>query len=257
MSFSGSIGIVGAGNAATHFAKALYAKSLMVKTIYARSSGKGKLLAQSIECDYQPISQLELCSVDVLILAVSDNAIEDISAQIKSNTLVVHCSGSTDIEVLQSQRTGVLYPLQTMSLGKEVNFDHIPILIETAVEADKIILNSIATSLSSNVVYMNSAQRLKLHLAAVFACNFSNYMMSTAQAYLEKENIPFELLHHLIKETAEKAIALGPKKAQTGPAIRGDNKVLQKHESLLENQEELLPLYQIISNLIKSQHGLL
>lgn len=251
-----NIAIVGAGNAAHHFAKAFLQLNHVTVIIYSRSAEQGKLLAKSVGVRFKPLTDLTSTNHDLVLLAVADNAIATVSKLAPENALVVHCSGATSMHTIDSNNKGVFYPLQTMSKDKTVDFSNIPILIETDSAEHYTLLETLAKKLSSKVYPMSSEQRLKLHLAAVFACNFSNFMMVCAQSYLEKEQIPFEILHKLITETAEKAIQIGPNKSQTGPAVRGDENVLQLHEGLLENEPELLHLYQTISNLIKSQHGI-
>jgi len=250
-----NIAIVGSGNAAYHFASAFQQLHDVSVTIYSRSKDKGVELASLTKAKTGLLHDLSSVQHDIVLLAVSDQSINSVSELASKNSLVLHCSGATSLSTIKQKCAGVLYPLQTMSKSKAVDFSAVPILIESNSEQHKQLLENLAKKLSNNVLWMSSEKRLKVHLAAVFACNFSNFMMASAQRFLAKEQIPFELLHTLIAETSAKAMAIGPEAAQTGPALRGDKNVLLTHESLLEDDPELLHIYQIISNLIQSQHG--
>lgn len=252
-----NIAIVGTGNVAFHITKACVQLPTITVTNYGRNTSKVEQLASQFDNNFGQINDLSKASHDLILIAVADNAINKVSKLVPAKALVVHCSGATPMQSINTINKGVFYPLQTMSKGKPVNFSEVPILIESNSKENLTLLEDFAKQFSGKVYRMTSEQRLKIHLAAVFACNFSNFMMASAQRYLEQEQIPFELLHTLITETAEKALLIGPKNAQTGPAIRGDEKVLQLHEQLLNSEAELLNLYQSISNLIKKQHGIL
>lgn len=251
-----NIAIVGSGNAAYHFAAAFQQLDDVTVTVYARSEEKGVALANATSAKTGSLKELSSAKHDAVLLTVTDQSIQTVSELAPKNTLVLHCSGATSLSSIKQECAGILYPLQTMSKSKAVDFSTVPILIESNSEQHKPLLENLAKRLSEKVLWMSSEKRLKVHLAAVFACNFSNFMMASAQRFLAKEQIPFELLHTLIAETCAKAMAIGPEAAQTGPAIRGDKNVLAIHETMLEEDPELLHIYQIISNLIQSQHGI-
>jgi predicted short-subunit dehydrogenase-like oxidoreductase (DUF2520 family) len=251
-----NIAIVGSGNAAYHFAAAFQQLHDVTVTVYARSEEKRIALANATNATTGLLHNLSSAQHDAVLLAVTDQSIQTVSELAPKNTLVLHCSGATALSVIKQEHAGVLYPLQTMTKSKAVDFSAVPILIESNSEQHKPRLEHLAKRISEKVLWMTSEKRLKVHLAAVFACNFSNFMMASAQRFLAKEQIPFELLHTLIAETSTKAMAIGPEAAQTGPALRGDKNVLSLHETMLEEDPELLHIYQIISNLIQSQHGI-
>ena len=175
-----------------------------------------------------------------------------------ANVLLVHTSGSTDLNVLQKfhERCGVLYPLQTFSFEKSVDWSQVPLLIETHQSQDLYSLQDLAQQLSQRVYVYSSAQRLSLHLAAVFACNFSNYCYDMAKQVVDGASVDFSLLYPLILETADKATQFNPKDVQTGPALRQDQQILQMHQELLQKQQhgDLVEIYQKMSNAIQHRH---
>ncbi len=204
--------------------------------------------------------QIEI-EIDLLIIAVKDQAIAQVAEQLPeqlANVLLVHTSGSTDLNVLQKfhERCGVLYPLQTFSFEKSVDWSQVPLLIETHQSQDLYSLQDLAQQLSQRVYVYSSAQRLSLHLAAVFACNFSNYCYDMAKQVVDGASVDFSLLYPLILETADKATQFNPKDVQTGPALRQDQQILQMHQELLQKQQhgDLVEIYQKMSNAIQHRH---
>jgi predicted short-subunit dehydrogenase-like oxidoreductase (DUF2520 family) len=153
-----------------------------------------------------------------------------------------------------SSNYGVFYPLQTFSKTRDVDFSDIPICIEACCDETCDALNLLAKEISNDVRKINSAQRQFIHLAAIFASNFTNHMYTLADEILEKENVSFDILLPLIRETAKKIESKSPKDAQTGPAIRGDMKIIEKHIQDLQSEPGKLVLYKIISKLIMDGH---
>ena len=170
--------------------------------------------------------------------------------------LVVHTSGSLSLSVLEpySKNAGVLYPLQTFSKNRAIDFSEIPIFVEADSELNEKTLQTFAGAISKKVSILNSDKRKSLHIAAVFACNFVNHMYSLASGYLEEQDIPFEVLHPLIEETARKAREMSPKDAQTGPAVRFDENIINDHLERLQEFPELKALYNSISRSIFEHH---
>ncbi len=194
-----------------------------------------------------------LAEADLYIIAVSDDAISNVSEQIPyKNKLVVHTSGGISLEALApNNRKGVFYPLQTFSKNKVVNFKTIPICIESQNASDFQLLQKVAQSISDSVFAINSEQRKALHVAAVFVSNFSNHMYKIGNDICIENNLPFEILSPLIQETAEKITQLSPNEAQTGPAIRNDKETINAHLTLLsdENQKNI---YTILTQSIQN-----
>lgn len=188
-----------------------------------------------------------LDSADLYILCVTDDAIEEVSTSLPFNDrLVVHTSGSSSVSSLKDQtRAGVFYPLQSFSSSKEVSWREVPLCLEATTESDLTFLKKLGKALSEKVYAINSEQRKKLHLAAVVANNFTNHLYFLAESICKDHNIPFEVLHPLILETATKIQSMTPYEAQTGPARRNDQKTLnsqlqQVEGTALENIYKLL-----------------
>lgn len=170
----------------------------------------------------------ELGSAALYIVCVTDDAIEEVSTNLPfKNRLVVHTSGSSAVSSLRDQsRAGVFYPLQSFSRTKEVNWKEVPLCLEALHNNDLELLKKLGNALSDKVYAINSEQRKKLHLAAVVANNFTNHLYFLAESICKDHNIPFEILHPLILETATKIQTITPYQAQTGPARRNDQKTL-------------------------------
>lgn len=240
--------LLGSGNVATHLFQA-FSKANGIEVVQVFSRTVSKDFPETLQTsDYK-----EIKAADVYIICVSDSAISSVSSQLSfENRLVVHTSGSTDINVLDSKnRKGVFYPLQTFTKNKSVDFSQIPICIETEVPSDFEIIEKLAKSVSNSVYLINGNQRKALHISAVFVCNFANHLYTIGNTICVKNNIPFEILHPLIEETAKKIKSLSPSEAQTGPAIRNDKKTIEKHIDFLtnENQKEI---YKILTKSIQN-----
>ena len=233
-----SVVILGSGNVALQLIRAfLKIDTINLKQVYTRNQEDINTLKDSINTT-NDISLLK--QADVTIIAVSDDAISSISSHIK-NSFVVHTSGSVDMKSLNNiGRKGVFYPLQSFSKKKKIDFKNIPICLESETNEDLLKLEELVSLLQSKSYILSSHQRKKIHVAAVFANNFSNHMYTIANEICEKYNIPFDILHPLIEETSNKIKNLTPEKAQTGPAKRNDAETIENHLNLLsEKQQEI------------------
>ncbi len=177
----------------------------------------------------------EIVEADLYIIGIPDDAISAFSESLAfQNKLIVHTSGGVSIDALSNKnRRGVFYPLQSFSKQRAVDFKDIPICIEAENDADLELLRNLGQSISKNVIEIPSGKRAKLHMAAVFVNNFTNYLYRIGSEILKEEDLPFDLLKPLIMETASKIETLSPEEAQTGPAIRNDIKTIEKHLHLL------------------------
>ncbi|MDY6487211.1 Rossmann-like and DUF2520 domain-containing protein [Acinetobacter faecalis] len=254
------ISFIGAGRVAYHLAKALGSQHQVVQ-IYSRTFEKAEWL--SLQVQAQAISNFENINtdIDLMIIAVSDQSIKGVIEQISpylKDVCIVHTSGSTHLNVLAKthDKCGVFYPLQTFSLEREIDWENTPLFIEAANKQDLENLVYLANSLSNKVYSYNSEQRLSLHLAAIFACNFSNYCYDMAKQIVAAKHVDFSLLYPLIQETANKALANNPKDMQTGPAMRGDENIIQMHQEMLkqEKREDLQEVYALLSQQIIQRH---
>lgn len=255
------ISFIGAGRVAQHLA-AVLSQNHQIVQIYSRTLEHAQTLASQVAAIATAnITELQ-SDVDLVIIAVSDQAIAKVIKEVHAqftDVLIVHTSGSTDIQVLAGvhARAGVFYPLQTFSLARKVDWQATPLFVEAVQPHDQAQLVQLANSLSSRVYAYTSSQRLSLHLAAVFACNFSNYCYDMAKQIVDAQQVDFSLLYPLILETANKAVQYDPKQMQTGPAVRGDHNILNMHQQMLENikREDLKNVYNLMSQqILKSHH---
>ena len=248
-----NIGFIGAGNVAWHLAPALENAGHKVYAVISQELKNAKALTKRLY-NAQAFVGLD-CSqweVELLIIAVPDDYLSDIIKEliIPENCTVVHTSGSKSLSKLgyiPTERTGVFYPLQTFSKGKKMNFKDVPILMESDNKETLKQLLSIGRSISGNVKEVHSVDRKALHVSAVFACNFTNHMLSISQQLLSEKSLDFDLLKPLLIETMNKALAIGPQNAQTGPAMRHDMELLEKHMDYLDGKPELAEIYRLIS----------
>ena len=240
---------VGAGNLATQLALTFAEKGVEILQVYSHSEENAKLLGEKIKCDFTHLLANVRTDADVYIYALKDAVLYEVQQQIQApNAWHLHTAGSIPMTIFAKHHSkyGVFYPLQTFSKNKRVDFKNIPICIEASSEGGVGLLREMAQLISEKHYTIDSLQREKLHLAAVFTCNFTNRMYAIAQRILEEHGLPFELMLPLIDETARKVHSLLPCDAQTGPAVRFDKNVIDKHISMLHD-EKLGKLYQLIS----------
>lgn len=250
--------LIGAGNLATQLALALQKKGLAPACIYSRTDESARRLSERLHhTDYTTdLAQLPNDG-DLYIFAVKDSVLADLLARMPANDgLWVHTAGSVDREVFRpyATRYGVFYPMQTFSKEREVGFDNIPFFIEANSEDDTRLLHDLAARLSGKVYRADSEQRKYLHLAAVFACNFTNHLYTLCDRILQEHGLPFEAMLPLIRETADKAADMPPFDAQTGPAIRYDRNIIAKQEALLDDPT-LREIYSLMSRSIHETHN--
>lgn len=245
--------LLGSGNVATNLGSALVAAGHRIKQVYSRTETNAQALAETLGA----VATTDLARIDaradMYIIAVKDDALGAVAAQLaRMQGIVVHTAGSVDMAVLAAHVAdyGVLYPLQTFSKAKAVDFSTVPIAVEASREPVWERLEALAGSLSERVFRCDSKQRLSLHVAAVFACNFTNHFYAIAADILNKYGLEFDLIRPLILETARKVMAHQPKDVQTGPAARNDVRTMEKHMELLSADPALAQLYRLISEQI-------
>lgn len=249
---------LGSGNVATHMALAFKKAGAELLQIWSKTLSHAEMLAR--QTGAKATDHLEDIdrNADLYIIAVKDDAITEVIQALKGiNGLIVHTSGATSIEVFNPAETahfGVLYPLQTFSKSKPVDFSRIPLCIEAGTAETGILLREIAKNISPLAYEVSSADRKLLHLAAVFACNFTNHLYHLGQEILQQHPLSFDLLRPLILETAEKVQTALPYDVQTGPAVRHDEQTMKKHLELLQNKPELADIYKTLSKSIKKTY---
>jgi predicted short-subunit dehydrogenase-like oxidoreductase (DUF2520 family) len=247
------ITIIGAGNVATHLATAFMDAGKVIVQVFSRNLSRAEELA--IKCRAAAINEIPEINkeVDLIVIAVSDDALVEVVNQMNvGNALVVHTSGSISMDMLKpfGKNIGVFYPLQTFSKNREIQFNEVPLCLEAGSMENLEILKTLAISVSNRIYFIDSTQRKKLHLAAVFACNFPNFLYSIAENFLEENGLSFNMMKPLIIETAEKAKAISPSKAQTGPAFRKDKKIIGKHIQMLSGNDDFREVYELLSKKI-------
>lgn len=251
--------IVGAGNVATHLGRALQNKNFVVSQIFSRTENSATQLASDLGVPFTTDLQTLDREADIYFYCVNDAVLCDVINKIDfPDALHVHTAGSLPLSIfeshLQYRRYGVFYPLQTFSKTRKVNFDEIPIFVEgNSLEAEEEI-RQIAQTLSKRVFSSDSEQRKKIHLSAVFACNFVNHLFSIAEELVKTAGYSFDILLPLITETVNKLSELSPYDAQTGPAVRNDQNIIRQHLLLLENKPEFSEIYSVLSESIYRMH---
>ena len=241
--------LIGSGNVATHLGIALKERGYNIVQVYSNQVNNAKILANKLDCNFTD-SIDRLLNADLYILAVKDDVTHQLLNKIP-DIRIVHTSGSLGMEVFENKFTdyGVLYPLQTFNRNINIDFTNIPLCIEANNTKFENNLIKIGNQLSEKVVIMNSEQRKQLHIAAVFACNFSNHMFSIADTILSKSDIEFKLLLPLIKQTVSNLTDKKPTDVQTGPAKRNDKEVIDSHLNKITDQT-VKEIYRLISNSI-------
>lgn len=248
--------LIGAGNVATHLGIGLQKAGWQIVQVYSRTmesaSALGNRLGVSFVCSLD-----EVCTdADMYLVMVKDAVLQGlIPALVKGRerALFVHTAGSMPMDVWRNHAVhyGVLYPMQTFSKARKVDFPSVSFFVEANGNTELDMLKGLAHSLSGRVYEATSEQRTYLHMAAVFACNFANHMYAISAYLLEKNGLPFDAMLPLIDETARKVHELSPKEGQTGPAIRRDTNVMNKHLEMLADEPELRELYKNISESIQ------
>lgn len=237
-----TISIIGTGNVATHLFKALSQHAILPPDSSIR-------IINSRTLNNLPDHS------DLILISVKDDAIGSVAQRVTGKAdMIAHTSGSVSIDILRdcAKHYGVFYPLQTFSKNSELNYLEIPFFIEgnDAETIDN--LKTIAQSISPKVFEADSSKRKRLHIAAVFACNFSNHLVAIADDLLQEDGMDYKVLLPLLKETVRKLDTLPPKDAQTGPAVRNDQKVISSHEDMLADHPDRLAIYRLLSSSILS-----
>lgn len=232
------VSFIGAGNVATRMA--------------ARLRELGAEIVQTCSRTGTPVSELDPDRADLIILAVSDDAIVPILAEVSSagKALWVHTAGSVGIDVfdpVKFPRHGVLYPLQTMLKDKPVDWARVPLLVEGDAQVEEI-----ARRMSPSVARLDSESRRRLHAAAVIGCNMVMYLWSLSKEITDRAGLPFEMLHPLLQMTLDRALTAGPKAAMTGPAKRGDLRTINRHIKALP--QDIADTYRQLSEQILKQY---
>jgi len=252
-----TVTLIGAGNLASQLGKALFKAGIQIIQVYSRTEASANELAGKLKSEYTNSLADLRTDADLLVFALKDDALVGILQQLElKGKFIVHTAGSLPMEVLKpySDRYGVFYPLQTFSKQRDVEFKQIPMCLEAATPELLTELKQLAERLSEKIEEISSAQRQSLHLAAVFTCNFVNHFYYLSHQVVKKYGVDFELLKPLITETAAKVMEMDPFDAQTGPAKRFDEAIINKHLDFLADQPELQEIYSFVSKSIFEAH---
>ncbi len=251
-----SIVFIGAGNVACKLSEGFKDTGRKVLQVYSRTESSARELASIVNAgftsDFNKIDK----GADIYIISVSDSEVPEIVKNLGlGKSLVVHTSGIHAIEILEnvSENIGVFYPLQTLSKNRKVDFLSIPVCVEANKEENLALLEDLARSFTTDVRYVDSPKRKIIHLAAVFASNFTNQMYSIAEEIIKESEIPFDILKPLILETAKKIMDMGTYEAQTGPARRKDENVINQHLEMLK-KSDYKEFYSMLSEMIAKKY---
>ena len=246
--------LIGAGNVATHLGLALKKHHKIIQ-VFSKHLSNASSLAERLDASGTNNIKKISTYADIYFLSVSDDAIESVVEELPdTDGIVVHTAGSISIDALDKfNNHGIFYPFQTFSKNRDISYNNIPILVEGNSKNTTKQLLDLALLLSSNAYEVNSKQRLLIHIAAVFACNFTNHLYLISKNISDKAELPFSILQPLIEETVSKAFTVLPENAQTGPASRNDKQTMEKQIEILNksfDDENLAGLYKDISERI-------
>ncbi|UBM60684.1 DUF2520 domain-containing protein [Marinilongibacter aquaticus] len=260
-----TVSIIGTGNLAWHYLREFEEQSIPVAEVFTRSKKKAEdFRGYAYDVKIQTHLDFSDSPSTFFFLAVSDDALAMVATEIKlpPEAILIHSSGAKPLTILEvtlnrnpDAQLAVFYPLMTFSKGHPVDFRHVPICLEAETQSTLKSLTKLAKKISKDVLTVNSSQRVSLHIAAVFACNFVNHLWALSQEILDEKELEFDLLKPLIQETFEKAMkADHPAYVQTGPALRNDNSTLTLHQNLIAEDEDLLRVYRTLSKSIQDWH---
>lgn len=244
--------MIGAGNLATNLGKALQNAGHDIVQVYSRTWEHAQQLATIIGGAATDDLDSIVDTADVYIFSLKDSALGDVVPKVskgKAEKLMIHTAGSMPMSCFEGMAVhyGVLYPMQTFSKQREVDFRSIPCFIEGNDSLAKQNIRALAESISGRVYEMSSDDRRFLHLAAVWACNFTNHCYEVSAEILRKHDVPFDVMLPLIDETAAKVHDMEPIDAQTGPAVRFDDNVIRAQAALMRDNPILKDLYERMS----------
>lgn len=248
------ITLIGSGNVATHLGRVLVNNGFTINEVYSKSLDNAEGLAKQLKAN--ATNQITALSnnTDLYLICLKDDTISSILVDFPfKDQLIAHTSGSIPLDIFKEHgfnRYGVFYPLQTFSKEKEVAINEVPFCVEASDNKSKEVLLSIANQISTNVYEISSEQRKILHVAAVFASNFTNHLYSIAQEITDSYDLDFNILKPLIDETTKKAFQNPPRLMQTGPAKRNDKKLIADHLAFLADQPAYQKIYHLLSDSI-------
>jgi predicted short-subunit dehydrogenase-like oxidoreductase (DUF2520 family) len=252
------VSVVGNGNTSWHLVRAIINSPNSLNSVICRNSLKARQKI-GLPLNYDTSKDQSNNRSEIVILAISDGSLEKVIKEFRfhPDSLLVHVSGATSINIFDhghSKSFGVLYPLQSLTAGRPIETTEIPLCIEANNERSLSILNRLASSISDYVYHISSEERLTLHLSAILINNFCNHLMNLGKDFVQQNQLDWNILEPLVKETFLKVLELGPDKSQTGPGIRGDKETIRKHLDLLKGTD-LHNLYEVMTSHIIAYHS--
>jgi predicted short-subunit dehydrogenase-like oxidoreductase (DUF2520 family) len=244
---------IGAGNLASCVSQEMQRVGMSIGQIYSRTREHAESLAKKVNCPWTTSLGDIIPDADLYIFSLKDTVLSSVIPHIRPNNgLWVHTAGSIPMNIFEghARRYGVFYPMQTFTKNRRIQLDGTPIFLEVSQPEDMKMLKKVAIALSGNAQEINSDKRKHIHLAAVFACNFTNHMYTLAAKLLEQQGISYEVLLPLIAETARKINDLPPREAQTGPAVRFEMEVINKQLQMLNGEPAMQTIYKLLSQSI-------
>jgi predicted short-subunit dehydrogenase-like oxidoreductase (DUF2520 family) len=247
------IAILGTGNVAWHLAPALEDAGHTITEVFGRDREKTESITKRLyTAEGKEDLDFSESEAEIFILAVSDQAISELADEVilPEESILVHTSGAVPLEILgysSASYTGIFYPLQSFTKDRSLDFSDVPFLLESEDETTLQKLKKLAKSLSPLQYQVKSKDRLALHVAAVFASNFTNHMLRISEEIMARQGLDFEMMKPLIIETISKSLELGARNAQTGPAIRSDFNTLEIHHQFLNYNGQIAEIYKLIS----------
>lgn len=247
--------MVGAGNVATHIALRLAERGTAPVQIWSRHLESAEELAARVGCLATADMRCLDTTADIYVVSVADVAMMDVIEKLCHHChdgVFIHTAGTMPMDMFKGHcaHYGVVYPMQTFTKKKDLDFDSVSCFVEASDAATFSTIETFARLLTSHVQQLSGNDRRWLHLAAVFACNFTNACYAQAARMLESHGVDFRVLLPLIDETTRKIHSLAPKEAQTGPAARHDYNVMEKHMEMLEDTPDLHSMYKLMSEII-------
>ncbi|MDD2636587.1 MAG: DUF2520 domain-containing protein [Bacteroidales bacterium] len=249
--------ILGSGNVASHFAKALKNAGINVKQIFGRNIRSVSALAKQINCSHTINISDIIQNADIYFFIMNDKANLSIcdKIKIKPDSILAHTAGSQSIDIFKNKTPnyGVFYPFQTFTKSVETDFSKVPICLEASNQETYLVLEKIARKLNCKTFKINASERETVHLSGVFASNFMNHCVNIAEDILLENNISSDIIKPLLEQSFFKILNNTAANSQTGPAIRNDNLTIEKHKELIKNNKQYSQVYEVLTNSIKSK----
>jgi len=247
------ISVLGSGNVASHLARKFVAEGVSIDCVFSRNRATGQILADEVGADFTDNLRQIPQDSDAYLFMLSDTANVEIAKSISlpDDKIYIHTSGSLPKEIFKQENAAVMYPFQTFSRDVKIeDYSSIPVCIEASNNEALCEVHSLAGKMSQHIYKLTFEQRKILHIAGVFVSNFMNHSVFLGQKLLSENNIPIEILNPLLRQSFGKILAADAYSSQTGPAVRGDRKIIDSHIDMLASEENFAEVYKVMSESI-------